>query len=151
MQKFAFLMEVCLCVRRELRPECKRIVDWLWDRVPLMEMPEMDRVRFSRKLFSLWLREGEVIDRLRIRDRLAAKMWSFYKRHRRIRDQQWRKAADLIEREQIEWILSGDRTAPEKTPESKSMAALAEDLKRVFRLIQEKDTAKTGQNRELYT
>ena len=106
----------------------------------------MDRVRFSRKLFSLWFREGEVIDRLRIRDRLAAKMWSFYKRHRRMRDRQWRKAADLIERGKIEWILSGGLATPEKTPESKSMASLAEDLKRVFRLIQEKDTVKTGQN-----
>ena len=110
-------------VRRELRPECLKIADWLWDRVPLMEMPEMDRVRFSRKLFSLWFREGEVIDRLRIRDRLAAKMWSFYKRHRRMRDRQWRKAADLIERGKIEWILSGGLATPEKTPESKSMAS----------------------------
>ena len=39
-----------------------------------MEVSEIDRVRFSRKLFSLWLREGEVIDRLRVKDRLTAKL-----------------------------------------------------------------------------
>ena len=33
--------------KRELRPECKRIVDWLWDRIPLMEMSEMSEILTS--------------------------------------------------------------------------------------------------------
>ena len=52
----------------------------------------------------------------------------------------------LIERGKIEWILSGDRTAPKNPPESESMVSLAEDLKRVFAMIQEKIPPKSCQN-----